>query len=41
MNLTDNPLPLFAAITVGVIAQQVLTWLKQRESKTPTPLPGR
>lgn len=34
MNLTANPLPLFAAIIIGIVAQQVLAWLKQRDRKT-------
>ncbi len=34
MNITDNPLLLFAAIIVGVVAQQVLGLLKQRGKKT-------
>lgn len=33
MNLTNNPLPLFAAIMAGIVAQQVLAWLKKRDRK--------
>jgi hypothetical protein len=34
MNSTDNTSVFFAAIVVGIVAQQVLAWLKQRDKTT-------